>query len=457
MNCFNCGQENDDESVYCKHCGHRIDGKIQCPSCKKLIDGDSQFCGYCGYGLQENCVETPDDKDAYKGVNATNNQKIKSMPDLKKINEICIGAFSMATVFFSILFVFFIGVKTSTSSTIDSNVYTSSRNLNLIYYLGECYKNLSSLKAIYPSYYIANTTFILAMGTILAIATITTVFIFAIISLVRYVNYCAGKSNKSYSAPVVATYTAFVIGITLFYAFNTLSIKSSEYTTSVKLNEYAIAGLALSSLFMLISTICKYASLGKLLTSQQNIYKTCFTVLGLGLLIFMAVEVASPAISISDNSSNVSYNFFSAMTMIVNLVFVKDSSDYYSSSVVSSTSNDVPTEIYAQLVVSLLFQIALIIFVIYLMTALLKDLSENDKQRSFKSLIISIVISALSIGYLIITINAGNNIIEYISSESDNYYFSAVSLIPVVIVSVITMTIEIVRTVINARIKRKLI
>ena len=112
MKCFTCGQENDDEAIYCKHCGLRVDGKVECPSCKKLIDCDSQYCGYCGHNMQDDFLDKTTDGTPLEQGEPSADQVVKTKTNLKKANEICSGAFSMATVFFSLLFTFFIGVKT---------------------------------------------------------------------------------------------------------------------------------------------------------------------------------------------------------------------------------------------------------------------------------------------------------------------------------------------------------
>ncbi|MDE6362074.1 MAG: zinc ribbon domain-containing protein [Clostridia bacterium] len=63
MECYHCGQENNDGAVFCKQCGQRVDGKEQCPSCGQLIDCDSTFCEYCGCNIQETNYDDVDIKE----------------------------------------------------------------------------------------------------------------------------------------------------------------------------------------------------------------------------------------------------------------------------------------------------------------------------------------------------------------------------------------------------------
>ncbi|MDE6471726.1 MAG: zinc ribbon domain-containing protein [Clostridia bacterium] len=460
MECYHCGQENDEEAIYCKQCGMRVDGKVECPSCNKLIDSDSQFCGYCGHNLEESYASEDDEENTTEEESCAPT-KILSVfkPNLKKANEICIGAFSMSTVFFSLLFVFFVGIKSYATNITDSDAYLNTNtNINLFYYLGECYSRLATLDETYPSYFIANYKFISIMGTILSIAIITTVLVFSIISVVRYVNNCTGRSAKSYSTPVLATYVSFVMGVTLFYAFNAVSGNNGLMKMSVKLNEYTVAGIALSTVFMILATVCRTASLGRLLSAPQNLYKSCFTVLGLILFAFMALLAASPSIVMSNANNSASCNFFYAMTLLVTVAMANDKSDareIISSGISSSDNNGVPMEIYSQLVVSLLIQIAMIVIIILTIAVLLKNLSHKDKQSIGTNLVVSIIISVLSIVFLIVTTNAGKQLIDYFDNDSTEISFNTTALVILVIVCVINLAIQIIHTVINSRIKQQ--
>ena len=94
MECYHCGQDNDDEAIYCKHCGQRVDGKVECPSCNKLVDSDSQFCGYCGHDLQEQEECMSNDEVVFH--ESAQYDKCQSSSAI----------FSLATTFFSLIFTF---------------------------------------------------------------------------------------------------------------------------------------------------------------------------------------------------------------------------------------------------------------------------------------------------------------------------------------------------------------
>lgn len=48
MICARCGQENQQDAVFCKKCGRRLDGNSICPTCGKLTPADGEYCIYCG-------------------------------------------------------------------------------------------------------------------------------------------------------------------------------------------------------------------------------------------------------------------------------------------------------------------------------------------------------------------------------------------------------------------------
>ncbi|MDE7209541.1 MAG: zinc ribbon domain-containing protein [Clostridia bacterium] len=459
MECYHCGQENNDEAVFCKQCGQRVDGKMQCPKCNQQIDCDSQFCEFCGNAVQEEqetnteIIETeinPQDEEL-PSSNFVSFQKFKL--GSKKIFEIGSGVFSMISVFFSLLFTFFIGLNATGSSRIGADENLGySQSLNIFYYFGECYNNSSIISKNYPPFYVSNYYFTTIMGTLLSLAIITTVVIFAIISVVRYVNYSNGRTSKSYSNFALATSISFILGVTLFYAFNSVSYEYSTAEISLKLNNYTTAGIALSTTFIILTYICKTATLGKELTSQQNLRKFCFSALGIVALSFMAVMIASPSIVIKiDNAETMSFNFLGAMAYLSIVYLGKNATGY---AVISSKQYaDAPTDIYTNLIIGFIIEIAMIVMVILMIATLLKNLSNNDKQSNYKGLGIGIATCILSIVNLIITLTVENQLIEYIDSDTVNYSVSIYPLVLIVIISVIYLVIEIIHSVVNVNSK----
>lgn len=53
MICKKCGNENNEEAVFCSKCGSRLSDKIPCSKCGKENDSNALFCIYCGNKLEE--------------------------------------------------------------------------------------------------------------------------------------------------------------------------------------------------------------------------------------------------------------------------------------------------------------------------------------------------------------------------------------------------------------------
>ncbi|MCX4362737.1 MAG: zinc ribbon domain-containing protein [Clostridia bacterium] len=456
MECFNCGQENNEDAVFCKQCGLRVDGKVVCQKCNRLIDYDSQFCEFCGNSRKEDSEETYTDTvetDEPRVDNSIKTARLKL--GKKKIFEICSGIFFMFAVFFSLLFTFFIGLKVNNAKFMvpDENA-NYLKSLNIFYYFGECYANADLIKD-YPSFYVSNYYFTSVIGTLLSIAIIVTVIIFAIIATIRYINYINGKSQKSYSTFSLATTVSFIIGVTLFYSFNCATSYKSGTEMKVILNDYTIAGAVLTTLFTVLACLFKTATLGKILTSQQNLRKFCFSALSIVLLAFIATLIASPSIIIkAQNNYEMSFNSLSAMTMLSVLYLTKNLSGVASGTVTSKYS-EAPIEIYTNLIIAFIIEIAMIVMVILMIATLLKNLSNNNKQSNFRSLGISISGCILSIAYMIITLTAEKEFVDYLDSEILEYSFNIALLILPVVVSVIYLATEIVHFATNVSAKMR--
>ena len=55
MRCYHCGEEIDEDDVFCKYCGTRIKHvTYYCSNCGKEIDNIDSLCIYCGYQNKDN-------------------------------------------------------------------------------------------------------------------------------------------------------------------------------------------------------------------------------------------------------------------------------------------------------------------------------------------------------------------------------------------------------------------
>ncbi len=451
MECFHCGQENSEDAVFCKYCGQQIEGKITCPVCEKPIDCDSQFCEFCGATIQ-----TTYESDA---INAKSRQSMASNPSThiyksqwKNATDVCLGIFSMLSVFLSLIFTFFIGIKFSGNYSADIGAsFISNGKNNLFYYFGECYEDLAAIIKQFPDLDISNLYFIAVLGTILSIAIIVSAVTFAVISLIRYVNSINGKSKKSYFPSVLASNIAFILGATLFFAFNAATGKIETAEISTQLNSITIAGLVLSSIFTVLAVVCKTASLGKLLAEPINVNKICFSILGVIALAFVIAFTAVPSISIELENNYISFNFVKALHLFFMLDTVNTDGNMFA-------AVNVTPEMYAYTIIGLFIEIAVTVMAFVTIASLLNNMSRQDRPHNIIALGMSIAITVLSATLLILTIIFDKTLLDFIFSDNSESLskarsYNPTSLIVAVVISAVNLVIQIIHSITNFKTK----
>ena len=135
MVCEHCGMVVDDSAVFCNQCGKRVDGKKACPICGKTNEKDFAYCQYCGARIDgknvcaacgtahdgEFCPTCGKEKAAEEVAVTATAIKTESKPFVltekhKSLLDMIGGIGMMIGVFFSLLFVFFIGVEINMAS-----------------------------------------------------------------------------------------------------------------------------------------------------------------------------------------------------------------------------------------------------------------------------------------------------------------------------------------------------
>lgn len=451
MECFHCGQENSEDAVFCKYCGQQIEGKITCPVCEKPIDCDSQFCEFCGAAIQPTYESDAINAKSRQSA-APTQSTFTNRSQWEKANDVCLGIFSMLSVFFSLIFSFFIGIKYSGNYSADmGSPFVTKVNTNLYYYLGECYENLATIIKGFPDLDISNLYFIAVLGTILSIAIIVSAVTFAVISLIRYINYTNGKSTKSYFPFVLASNIAFILGTTLFFAFNAATGKIETAEISTKLNSSTIAGLVLSSTFLVLAVICKTASLGKLLAEPINVNKICFSILGVIALAFFIAFTAVPSISIELENNVISFNFVKTLHLFFMLDTVNIDGNMFA-------AVNVTPEMYAYTIIGLFIEIAVIVMAFVTIASLLNNMSRHDRPHNINALGMSIAIAVLSTVLLILTIIFDKTLLDFIFSDnseslSKTSSYNPTSLIVAVVISAVNLVIQIIHSITNFKTK----
>ncbi|MDE6492365.1 MAG: zinc ribbon domain-containing protein, partial [Lactobacillus sp.] len=450
MECFHCGQQNNDDAVFCKQCGQRVDGKEQCPSCGQLIDCDSQFCECCGCNLQESNLDTELKDGAY-----AESVFVNKSARLKRKGETCCAIFSLAAVFFSLLFTFFIGISFSSSQIASSDIsFLPSFEVNLYYYFGECYKHLDLIKELgLSNFFTSHYYFYAIFGTLLSLAIMLSVAILAIITLTKYINYAKGKNDNSYFKYALTTYITYILGLTLFCAFNGNCGRTNSDIISFEPNGYSIFGIIMTTACVIPAIVGKTSTLGAQLSAQRNVSKISFAALSVVVLAFLLILTATPSITVNTENNSVHYNFFTAMTLVATIFSFKEPTVSPVSGMVIAP--EPPMELYSNLLFGLIFQTAIIITVLIMIVAYINSMSTNKKERTYAGVGASAALAMLSIIYLILTINAQSQFIEYLDSDAEDISADALSLALTALIGIVKLVISICHTVTDSRIIKR--
>lgn len=83
--CSNCQSKNKDDSIYCEHCGHKLDDittkeettdegdYVTCPKCNMKSPKGSTYCQFCGTNITTATKKISKSKDNKKRINLVNN------------------------------------------------------------------------------------------------------------------------------------------------------------------------------------------------------------------------------------------------------------------------------------------------------------------------------------------------------------------------------------------------
>ncbi|MGN1093349.1 MAG: zinc ribbon domain-containing protein [Candidatus Neoclostridium sp.] len=331
MECKNCGTENEESAVYCKNCGTRLDGKIKCFSCGTLnqpdavfcvgcgirIDGkkvcpecgalsDGKFCQACGALLDapvapvqkpQETTETasvvvPDQPKPETKPEPVPEVKPEPKPEIKtenrfgnvyyvkepyalwqKILRIVGNSFAMLAITLAFSYMFLSGLKTTING---------EENPTVIYYLSTIYTDVDKIIQNGADYINSAP---LIIQELIATAIYTTMLIVVLVNwIICLINFIkTTKHGCEYtvlrkSAQTVCFYVlANALVLSVYYKF----IRFGGEEQALTFNSATDAGIALSSVCILISVLCIAASEWKKNNVAHNIVKYVTTACGI--------------------------------------------------------------------------------------------------------------------------------------------------------------------------------
>lgn len=418
MQCKFCNAENAKDAVYCQDCGKRLDGKVECPVCRKFTN-EAKYCSYCGARIdgKKVCKSCGTEYEGAFCPNCGEKQPVKATPvqskraegevtassagGWKKILNVISTSLLLTAVVASLIFVFFIGVTADGIESVGSLVGSAnlSAETGIFDYFGKAYDNIDAiLKTDYVMVGAAGIIPII-LGTLVAAATLITVVILAIISIVKLVNKLLGKQDvKNAGKYSLAAVFAYICGAAAMSAINyaSVSARSQSYPAEnisifTSFNGATVAGVVIALVFLGCAVACKIATMGKTLAEKPTIIKLSFTAAAI-VLLAVALSFASQSaasLEMSQNGTKVSAGLFaSGLAAMVAGSFRQPSAS-------------VASQVYASFslfTVAQAVELALLVLICAVLVSKLKNVgktSENGK------LSLSIAALALSVVYLI--------------------------------------------------------
>ena len=224
MKCEFCGEENSANAIFCKKCGHSLDGKKVCPSCGKLIPLNDEYCIFCGHKAKK-----------------TSSEKKKQVLSIISFISSCLA------IICSLIFTFLIGVATQVNGEIP-NINMLSFSFNIYYYFYDAYDQLKNSDIF--AYGLIGPL----LGTITVLITIIGMLITLAFSIKAIVAY-AKKLNTSITKYAIFTYFIYLGGVILFMMNTAINISSLELSLVLNINSTTIAGIIVGGVFVLTTSI----------------------------------------------------------------------------------------------------------------------------------------------------------------------------------------------------------
>ncbi|MDE7265803.1 MAG: hypothetical protein K2N52_05970, partial [Clostridia bacterium] len=331
----------------------------------------------------------------------------------------------------------------------DSRVGDSG-TMNLFYYFGDAYKEISELlknfeaEDIAYSDYFASASYIPAeLGTVVAGLTLLSVCVLSIFALVYSVLCLMGKTKKTGGGLAIASFVAYLAGALALYALNNAYVKSVSgyYTTVVDctVDGATLAGISLCSVFAILYFGFNVASRGRELLKARTIVQCVLSLAGFGILVAIVTLLAKPTLSmeIAGSSDNVfNYSLMYVLGLLVALCQGWDESE----AVLNRN------EATAYIVIAYVMLAITIVLAVFVLAGFAKKMSQNNSKRH---LAVCVLLSVFALLFMVFTIVACKEFItatEYLGNESDDS-LSFVYTVPIAVfvLSIVALAVSVVQ------------
>lgn len=401
MICKNCGTENPDESLFCIHCGKRLDGNKVCPSCGATCPEEALFCNSCGRKIvkDENGEEPVAAESQPQSVPAAPKEKKDTFEKVKSAFDLSGGICLMVAVLFAFVFVFCMGITAtaSTKSSMSSVAASASETKMMWEYFCNAYVELGETLELMPSYsgyYEAANYIPIVLSTVVCAGTLLSVLICTIIAAIKYGRHFKNP-QINYAKPAIAAVLSFILGATAFLMINSTSMSfSSSIKVSITYSDATLAGIILGAIFLWLYCASRVVMLGKELVTKKAIVNFVCTIVGILFVSLTAAFAASPAISfkeVGSSSNSVGLSFCNSNMLISYLYPNPDGLN------TETLTNFITTYVTSALAQGV--QIALLVLAFILLIKRVSGVGNNAKS----CLGLSIAMIVLAVVYLALT------------------------------------------------------
>ncbi len=447
MNCLNCGTENSDEAVFCRQCGARMDGKIICPNCSAENVADSNFCIICGQNLSQPTTTVPTPENV---IPVAENKRVETTIGWKSTVSTLSGIFAMLGLLLSVIFTFFIGIKVSGSTGILDSIPGAKfpNQIDIFYYFGDAYNALKSIEIAMPDFTETSLYFPVIFATIVFSALLLAIFILSVLTLKRFVSYVTHNSQKDYIGLAIATYLVYIFGVFMFFVFNntacSVDVNNKIYTVSCKVNDLTSTGIALSTIFIIASIICRITVNAKE-RIKYGIYNTVLTPISLIFVCVVLYLTIMPHIAYNtEYKAYVGMNFLPAISYLGSAYFNKsfETSGGMTAMLPSYSSLAVPSDVVGLLIISAILQILLIVLLLIILGGYLSNFASNKRHSCVSLNIVSTISTVLFFIFTIIS-----SVSFWLYELDKEYKFDNLRLnylIAMLILSVVQLTISLI-------------